>query len=137
MTVSSAEGRAGMKNVLSLSIICVVVVLFVGCRAGADSGFLQDPRQASSHKTVQVDWRAKLESLQKQLAKEPNSAFLHSQAAMAYEGLGDFQNFDREINVAINLDRERATYCYFAFAVYKQHHLLDKEIAILEPRHTN
>jgi hypothetical protein len=50
------------------------------------------------HKVAQVDWQAQLADIQKRLVHDPNSAFLHNQAAVVYNALGDFDGFEREIH---------------------------------------
>jgi tetratricopeptide (TPR) repeat protein len=87
---------------------------------------------AHEHKTVQVNWREELNKTQSQLQRDPNSAFLHNQAAIAYDALGDFESFDREIHTAMTLDPRDPIHCYAAFAVYKRRHLADRSVSILD-----
>lgn len=75
-------------------------------------------RQVS--RNAQVDWRAQLAVIQKQLRTQPDSEFPHNQAAVAYDALGDFQGFDREIHIAMKLDRSNPNNFYVAYAVYKR-----------------
>jgi tetratricopeptide (TPR) repeat protein len=70
--------------------------------------------------------------LQGELARDPNSAFLHGQIAVAYDNLNDLPAFDAQIQEAMKLDRKSAIYCYFAYAVYKRRHLDDKKIKVLQ-----
>lgn len=83
-------------------------------------------------KVVKIDWHAKLATLQEELARNPNSAFLHSQAAVAYDALDDFPSFEKEIHLAMDLDKENSVHCYFAYAVYKRRHLKEEEVSALE-----
>jgi tetratricopeptide (TPR) repeat protein len=85
-----------------------------------------------AHKVVQIDWRAQLAATQKQLEHEPNSGFLHGQAAVAYDALGDFESFDREIQTAMRLDPGNPVSSYMAYAVYKRKHLRDKQALVLD-----
>lgn len=86
----------------------------------------------SQHKVVQVDWRAQLADIQEKLVKSPNSAFLHNQAAVAYDALDELENFDREIHIAMKLDPGNPSDAYAAYAVYKRRHLRDKQTSALE-----
>lgn len=92
----------------------------------------QNTPKESQRKTVQVDWRAQLTDIQKQLAKNPSSAFLHNQAAVAYDALDDFEGFDREIHIAMKLDPGNPSDVYAAYAVYKRRQLRDKRTLALE-----
>lgn len=92
----------------------------------------QGPAGGTSHKTVHIDWHAELVDRQKQLERDPNSAFLHNQVAVAYDALGDFDSFDREIQTAIKLDPGNTIDCYVAYAVYKRRHLDEKALSVLD-----
>ena len=85
-----------------------------------------------AHRVVQVDWRAQLAATQKQLEQEPNSSFLHGQAAVAYDALGDFKSFESEIQTAMRLDPRNSMPCYMAYAVYKRKRLTDKQTSALD-----
>lgn len=120
----------------ALALICIQVTLMSVCAQSSGhqpalSQATAPVRPAERKKVVQVDWRAKLAECKKELARNPRSAFSHSQAAVAYNGLGDLPNFEREIDLAITLDKKSSIYCYFAYAVYKKRHLKDREIAAL------
>lgn len=88
--------------------------------------------QESTGHDVQVDWQAELARVRRQLARKPKSAFLHSQAAVAYNALGDSANFDHEINLAMNMDEGNPIYCYMAYAVYKQRHAKTQAVRVLD-----
>jgi len=92
----------------------------------------QQAADKQAHKVVQVDWRAQLAATQKQLEREPSSGFLHGQAAVAYDALGDFESFDREIQTAMRLDPGNSMPCYMGYAVYKRKHLTDKQRSVLD-----
>jgi len=115
-------------------VFCLCGLFIAAC--GQTVNRVQAGQQAASdggtHKVAQVDWRAQLAATQKQLEREPNSSFLHGQAAVAYDALGDFENFDREIQMAMKLDPGNAMPCYMAYAVYKRRHLRDKAGSVLE-----
>jgi len=86
---------------------------------------------APQHKVVHVDWQTQIAELKKQLARHPNSAFLHNQIAVAYNALGDFPDSGREIHIAMRLNPDDPIDCYTAFAFYQQRHLKNEQLAIL------
>jgi len=92
----------------------------------------QSASSAPQHKVVYVDWKAQITKLKKQLARDPNSAFLHNQIAVAYNALGDSPNSDREIHIAMKLKPDDSTDCYTAFSFYQQRHLKDEEMLVLD-----
>jgi tetratricopeptide (TPR) repeat protein len=106
-----------------LSLVCVCYFLAEG--AQAVSAQSDNPHQAngSAHKTVQVDWPSKLEAIQGDLKRDPDSSFLHGQAAVAFDALGDFDAFDREIHAAMRLAPTDPMPYYTAYAIYKRRHL--------------
>jgi tetratricopeptide (TPR) repeat protein len=113
-------------------LLCVQLMLACGKPHDYKSAQLPDGTNGSQHKVVQVDWRAQLADIQKRLKEDPNSPFLHNQAAVAYDALGDFDNFDREIHLAMKLEPENSINYYMAYGVYKRRHLRDKQISVLE-----
>lgn len=122
-----------MKSKSRLIALCLCGQLISSCGQTAHPPREpQDSGKESPHKVVQVDWPALLADIQKRLTKDPNSAFLHNQAAVAYDALGDFGNFDREINIAMKLEPDKSIHCYMAYAVYKRRHFRDKQISVLE-----
>jgi tetratricopeptide (TPR) repeat protein len=88
--------------------------------------------QTGTHNTVQVNWQAELAETKKKLEAEPNSAFLHSQAAVAYNALGDFSDFEREIAISMKLEPENTIYFYMGYAVYQKHHLTGRALNVLD-----
>jgi tetratricopeptide (TPR) repeat protein len=116
-------------------LICAQLALMCGCGHSPDQHSTGSPDAAAEpppRKVVQVDWHAKLATLQKELARDPNSAFLHNQAAVAYDALGDFESFDREIHIAMKLEPRNPIDCYVAYAVYKRRRLREKQRSVLE-----
>jgi tetratricopeptide (TPR) repeat protein len=111
---------------------CIQVMASCGQNDLAFQTKTQDSTGKPTHRVVQIDCRAELAERQKQLERDPNSAFLHNQVAIAYDALGDFGNFDREIQTAIKLDPSNPIDCYVAYAVYKRRHLFGKALAVLE-----
>lgn len=114
--------------------LCLCVLHSVSC-GKSDLAFdtaTQDSAHKPEHKVVQMDWNAELAERQKELEHDPNSAFLHNQIAVAYDALGEFDNFDREIQTAIKLDPSNSIHCYVAYAVYKRRHLQEKALSMLE-----
>jgi tetratricopeptide (TPR) repeat protein len=116
------------------AVACFGGICLFACVQGRGSLGQDVPPDAQQHErpSIQVDWRAQLAATQKQLETDPNSSFLHGQAAVAYNALGDFQSFDREIRVAMKLDPENPMPCYMAYAVYKQKHLKERQIPVLD-----
>jgi tetratricopeptide (TPR) repeat protein len=115
-------------------ILCLCIQFIAGC-AQSNPAFqakTEDSTGKPAHKVVQIDWHAELAERQKQLERDPNSAFLHNQVAVAYDALGDFNNFDREIQTAIKLAPSNSIDCYVAYAVYKPRHLQEKALSVLE-----
>jgi Tfp pilus assembly protein PilF len=123
-----------MKIVSLLFALSIPGLLISECgqTATTSQSQTQDSVNGASHKIVQIDWRAELAERQKQLERDPNSAFLHNQVAVAYNALGDFDHFDREIQTAIKLDAGNTIDCYVAYAVYKRRHLEVKALSVLE-----
>jgi tetratricopeptide (TPR) repeat protein len=120
-----------MKPILVTALSCVGLILACS-KQPAFTAKVQSTGTSPQHKVVHVDWQAQLTEMQKQLARNPNSAFLHNQAAVAYNALGDFPNSDREIHIAMKLSPDDTNYCYSAFAFYKQRHLENEEMSTLE-----
>jgi len=121
-----------MNPKLPLIGLCLCGQLLSSC--GQTAHTQREPQNSgkdSPDKVVQVDWPAQLADIQARLIRDPNSAFLHNQAAVAYDALGDFDNFDREINLAMKLEPDNSIDCYVAYAVYKRRHLRDKQILVL------
>jgi tetratricopeptide (TPR) repeat protein len=106
--------------------------MFACGKQPASTAKVQSMSSTPQHKVVHVDWQAQLTQLQEQLARNPNSASLHNQAAVAYNALGDFPNSDREIQIAMQLSPDDSNNCYSAFAFYKQRHLEGEEMSALE-----
>jgi tetratricopeptide (TPR) repeat protein len=65
-------------------------------------------------------WRQKLTEAQGEIKRTPDSAFWHSQAAVAYDNLGDLKAFETEIHLTTKLDDANPIYHYMAYAVYKR-----------------
>jgi len=103
-----------------------------GRKPTSETAKTQTASSPSQHKVVQVDWPAVIVDLKKQLARNPNSAFLHNQIAVAYNAVGDFPNSDKEIHTAMRLDRDDPSNFYTAFAFYQQRHLKNEQLAVLE-----
>jgi len=113
-------------------LISGLLISACGQTASTSQSQIQGSANGSSHKVVQIDWPAELAERRKQLERDPNSAFLHNQVAVAYDALDDFENFDREIQTAIKLDPVNAIDCYVAYAVYKRRHFEEKAVSVLE-----
>lgn len=123
-----------MKTTRSLLIILFLLWL---CRpfvthARPAKAEAQNAGNGSAHKTIQVDWQAELTTIQSDLKRDPNSASLHAQAAVAYDALGDFNSFNREIQTAMRLDQANSMPYYMAYAIYKRRHLFEEQRKALE-----
>ena len=117
---------------VSALLLCVEFLFGCGKQPVSTITITQSTNSAPQHKVVHVDWQAQRTELKKQLARDSNSAFLHNQLAVAYNALDDFPNSDREIHIAMKLSPDDPIDCYTAFAFYKQRHLKDKELFVLE-----
>jgi len=126
--------RKAMRTRSLLLSLCLCTQFIASCAQSnpASQTKAQDSTGKPAHKVVQIDWRAELAERQKQLERDPDSAFLHNQIAVAYDALGDYDNFDREIQTAIKLDPSNSIDCYVAYAVYKRRHLQEKALSVLE-----
>lgn len=125
---------------MNMAKMRAIVITIFSCSPLLSARTLVQPSQeetrsgasGTQHRVVQIDWRAELAARQKQLESNPNSAFLHNQVAIAYDALGDFEAFDREIKMAIKLDPGNPIDWYQAYAVYKRRHLKEKSVIALE-----
>ncbi|MBZ5697310.1 MAG: hypothetical protein LAN18_02040 [Acidobacteriia bacterium] len=84
------------------------------------------------HKVLNLDPQTQLDNIRKDLERDPQSAFLHNQAAIAYDSLDDFKNFEREIQTAMRLDPGNSIDQYVAYAVYKRRGLREKQTSALD-----
>ena len=123
-----------MKKLSVLFLYSAFALTLVHGQTSGPASDKSEPATAGSapKKTVQLDWTAELKGIQGELARKPDSAFLHSQAATAYNELGDFPAFNREIHLSMHLDKQRAIYYYMAYAVYKQRHLKELQIQTID-----
>lgn len=82
--------------------------------------------------TVNVDWKAELAKAKTGIAKDPNSAFWHNQAGVAYDALGDFERAVKEIKLASKLDPSNANNYYALYALYKRKgmHLKQRQVLL-------
>lgn len=115
---------------LGLGVLCLLLITASRKVSGPLSEL--EAAQTSTSPGVQIDWHAKLSELEGQLSRNPHSAFLHSQVAVAYDQLNDFTSFDREIRLAMELDKNNAIYFYMAYAVYKRRNQTQREIDVLQ-----
>jgi len=113
-------------------LLCVEFGFACGKQPASAITKTRSTNSTPEHKVVHVDWQAQIAELKKQLARDPNSAFLHNQIAVAYNALGDFPNSDREIHIAMKLSPDNPIDCYTAIAFYQQRHLKDEELSVLE-----
>jgi hypothetical protein len=70
--------------------------------------------------TVAIDWNAELTKAKTAIEKNPESAFWHNQAGVAYDALGDFENAVREVKLACTLDESNPNNYYTLYAFYKR-----------------
>lgn len=128
------KGRAVTAKPKSFLITLYLCGLFIsgGCQTTHPAQVGTASADGSQRRPVRVDWHAELVSIQKQLERDPNSSFLHGQAAIAYDNLDDFERFDHEIQTAIKLDSTNSMPRYMAYAVYKRRQLKDKQGLVLD-----
>jgi tetratricopeptide (TPR) repeat protein len=74
----------------------------------------------AQHKTVTVDWKTELAKAKAGIEKNPESAFWHNQAGMAYYGLGDFENAVKELKLVASLEPSNPIHDYSLYALYKR-----------------
>jgi tetratricopeptide (TPR) repeat protein len=72
------------------------------------------------HGIVGVDWKAELAKAKASLRQNPQSAFWHNQAGVAYDALGDFGHAVKELKLARTLDPTNPGDDYTLFALYKR-----------------
>ena len=104
--------------------ITLLIFAFVLCGAGS-SPFLLGQR------TVPTDWKALLEKAQAGIEKNPNSAFWHNQASVAYDALGNFDLAVKELKLASTLDPDDPNHDYCLFALYKRKGTLRQQREVL------
>jgi len=94
--------------------ITLLISAFVLCGAGPSTLLL------AQHGVVSVDWKAELEKAEAGIAKNPNSAFWHNQASVAYDALGYFEIAVKELKLASTLDPDDPSHHYSLFALYQR-----------------
>lgn len=67
-----------------------------------------------------VDWNDELRKAEVGIEKNPNSAFWHNQAGVAYDALGDFENAEKELTLASKLDSTNPVGYYSLYAFYQR-----------------
>jgi tetratricopeptide (TPR) repeat protein len=91
--------------------------------------------------SVTVDWKAELAKANVGIEKNPKSAFLHNQAGVAYDALGDFQNASKEFKLASSLGPSNPNGDYALYALYKRKamHSEQRQVLLdaLEKDHNN
>jgi len=70
--------------------------------------------------SVSVDWKAELKEAQAGIKKDPNSAFWHNQAGVAYDALGHFEHAVKELKLASTLDPTNPIHDYVLYPLYKK-----------------
>jgi tetratricopeptide (TPR) repeat protein len=74
----------------------------------------------AQHETVSVDLKAELAKATAGIAKNPKSAFWHTQAGVVYSALGDFESAVKELKTASSLDPWDPINDYTLYAIYKR-----------------
>lgn len=74
----------------------------------------------AQHETVNVDWKVELAKAKAGIEKDPNSAFWHNQAGVAYNALRDFDNAVKETKLATTLEPSNPINYYTLYALYKR-----------------
>lgn len=72
------------------------------------------------HGVVTVNWTAELAKARAALRKDPQSAFWHNQAGVAYDALGDFARAVSELKRARALEPTNPHEDYMLYALYKR-----------------
>lgn len=100
--------------------ISLLISAFVLCGVGSSPLLL-------GQRTVPIDWKALLEKAQAGIEKNPNSAFWHNQASVAYDALGYFDLAVKELKLASGLDPDDPGHDYSLFALYKRNGTLRQQ----------
>lgn len=96
-------GRAGL-----VLLVLMQVGLMTCCRSQKIAGTEKpSPRQAA-------EGRVLLKEAQREIAKDPQSAYWHRQASLAYAITGDYASARKEIEQAIRLEPENPGHYYLA-----------------------
>ncbi|HWR53169.1 MAG TPA: hypothetical protein VN428_18825 [Bryobacteraceae bacterium] len=85
----------------------------------------------AQHGTASVDWNAELQKARAEIQQNPNSAFWHNQAGVAYDALGDFESAVKELKTAAALDASNPAHDYALYALYKRKATLDQQREVL------
>lgn len=85
----------------------------------------------TQHGNVAIDWKAELEKARTAIQKNPNSAFWHNQAGVAYDALGDSESAVKELKTASALDMSNPAHDYALYALYKRKGTLDQQRDVL------
>jgi tetratricopeptide (TPR) repeat protein len=101
--------------------IILLISAFVLCGAGSSHFLL------AQHDTAPPDWKALLEKAQAGIEKNPNSAFWHNQASVAYSALGYFDLAVKELKLASSLDPDDPGHEYGLFALYQRKGMLRQQ----------
>ncbi len=83
-------------------------------------GITDLPSLLAQRGSVPVDWKAELATAKAGVEKNPESAFWHNQAGVAYDGLGEFENAVKELKLASKLDPSNPINDYVLYALYKR-----------------
>ncbi len=102
--------------------IALLILAFV-LGVSARSQFLSSARNSNG----QEDPKSLLERAKAGISNNPNSAFWHNQAAVAYDALGDFDSAVRELKLASNLDPDDPSQQYALFGLYKRKGMLREQ----------
>jgi tetratricopeptide (TPR) repeat protein len=85
----------------------------------------------AQHGNVTVDWKAELAKAKARIKKNPQSAYWHDQAGIAYDALGDFGNSVRELKLACTLDSSNPGYYYTLYFLYKRKGMRSEQRQVL------
>jgi len=106
--------------------LCVVLVMLIsscGNQKNPASGTQPNPRPNSMGELDRAE-----KDIHEQLAKSPNSAFLHNQLAALAAGKSDWETFEKEINSAIRLEPNDPLNYFQAGETYHRRGMLDRAI---------
>jgi len=101
--------------------ITLLIFAFVLCGVGSSPFLLAQQR------TAPWNPQALLEKAQAGIEKNPNSAFWHSQAGVAYDALGYFDLAIKETKLASALDPDDPGHQYSLFALYQRKGMLRQQ----------
>jgi tetratricopeptide (TPR) repeat protein len=116
-----------LRNPMKTIVLFITVYLSFSAAAPCQQGVRN---QASSQSPT--DQQAEIRDLLSKLQTNPKSSFLHNQLAVLYSASGNLAGFEKEINIAIELEPMDPINYFQAAVVYGRNRDEKKQILMLE-----